>query len=391
MTELIELNERLEVDSGPIHDADDGHGGEPQDGIALCLSGGGYRAMLFHTGTLWRLNELSILPKLDRVSSVSGGSITSGVLGSRWNKLDLRNGTADNFASELVAPIRNLASRTIDIPSVIKGALWFGTIGDRVADYYRKYLFGNITLQKMPNFPRFVINATNMQSGALWRFSKPYMADYRVGEIERPTIELATAVAASSAFPPVLSPVVLKLDPTSFKTIPGNDLTSDEYREKVILADGGIYDNLGLETSWKRYKTILVSDAGQGFSPEPKLWRNWGSQTLRTLFTIDNQVRSLRRRQVVESFLATGPGSRKGAFWSIEADASRYTVSSPFDLPFERTTELAMVSTRLAALEDATQERLINWGYAVTDLGIRQYYDPAATVPTELPYPNRPI
>ena len=54
-----------------------GHEG-PGQGIALCLSGGGYRAMLFHLGTLWRLNELGYLPKLDRVSSVSGGSIQLG-------------------------------------------------------------------------------------------------------------------------------------------------------------------------------------------------------------------------------------------------------------------------------------------------------------------------
>ena len=55
--------------------------------IALCLSGGGYRAMLFHLGTLWRLNELGYLGKLDRISSVSGGSITSGVLAAHWSEL----------------------------------------------------------------------------------------------------------------------------------------------------------------------------------------------------------------------------------------------------------------------------------------------------------------
>src|SRR6266481_444265 len=44
-----------------------------EEGIALCLSGGGYRAMLFHAGVLWRLNEIGILRKLDRISSVSGG------------------------------------------------------------------------------------------------------------------------------------------------------------------------------------------------------------------------------------------------------------------------------------------------------------------------------
>ena len=49
----------------------------PAPGIALCLSGGGYRAMLFHLGALWRLNELAYLPKLLRISSVSGVAITS--------------------------------------------------------------------------------------------------------------------------------------------------------------------------------------------------------------------------------------------------------------------------------------------------------------------------
>jgi hypothetical protein len=36
----------------------------PKPGIALCLSGGGYRAMLFHLGALWRLAELGYLAKL---------------------------------------------------------------------------------------------------------------------------------------------------------------------------------------------------------------------------------------------------------------------------------------------------------------------------------------
>src|SRR6266699_2742085 len=59
----------------------------PRPGVALCLSGGGYRAMLFHLGALWRLNELAYLPQLTRISSVSGGSITAGVLGHRWGRL----------------------------------------------------------------------------------------------------------------------------------------------------------------------------------------------------------------------------------------------------------------------------------------------------------------
>ena len=71
------------VETGSDHD----DLGAPEPGIALCLSGGGYRAMLFHLGALWRLNEIGYLPKLERISSVSGGSITAGVLGLKWERL----------------------------------------------------------------------------------------------------------------------------------------------------------------------------------------------------------------------------------------------------------------------------------------------------------------
>src|SRR5690348_18283259 len=73
----------------PVHDTS---ATPPEPGIALCLSGGGYRAMLFHVGCLWRLNQLGMLARLDRISSVSGGSITSGVLGMNWRELGLAPG-----------------------------------------------------------------------------------------------------------------------------------------------------------------------------------------------------------------------------------------------------------------------------------------------------------
>jgi NTE family protein len=249
-----------------------------EDGIALCLSGGGYRAMLFHTGVLWRLNEIGLLPKLNRISSVSGGSITAGVLAFNWKNLNFQNGSASNFTDVIVTPIRRLADRTIDVSSVLTGTLWFGSVGDKIADAYRDNLFGRATLQdivdEVPGVsPRFVFNATNVQSGVLWRFMKQYMRDYRVGEVKNPKVELAVAVAASSAFPPVLSPVELDLDPEDFTPNSGTDLQGNDFRTQVVLTDGGVYDNLGLETAWKRYKTILVSDAGGGFGAEADIRR----------------------------------------------------------------------------------------------------------------------
>src|SRR5437762_335209 len=91
----------------------------PRPGIALCLSGGGYRAMLFHLGALWRLNELAYLPKLARISSVSGGSITAGVLAQRWHKLAFVNDIASRFNEEVVATIRAMANETIDVGDVL--------------------------------------------------------------------------------------------------------------------------------------------------------------------------------------------------------------------------------------------------------------------------------
>ena len=77
--------------------------------------------MLFHLGTLWRLNDAAYLGKLDRISSVSGGSITAGVLGLHWKDLGVNpNAPAPRF-SMVVDEVRKLAARTIDIGSVLEG------------------------------------------------------------------------------------------------------------------------------------------------------------------------------------------------------------------------------------------------------------------------------
>jgi NTE family protein len=213
---------------------------------------------------------------------------------------------------------------------------------------------------------------------------KPYMRDYRVGEVKKPKIDLAVVVAASSAFPPALSPVELDLNPEDFTPGSGTDLQGDEFRTQVVLTDGGVYDNLGLETAWKRYKTILVSDAGGGFSAEADPKRDWVRHSVRVLLTIDNQVRSLRKRQAVESFKAK---TRKGTYWSIDANlASDYQIQTPLECPYEKTSLLAQIDTRLQKLDRSTQEKLINWGYAVCDMGIRQYVHTSILPPKQFPF-----
>ena len=362
--------------------------GGPQEGIALCLSGGGYRAMIFHIGVVWRLYETGILHKVDRISSVSGGSITAGLLALKWRKLPSQPVSIQTFIHEIVTPLRALGRTTIDVKATILGLILPGRVSDRVAAAYESHLFGSATLQDMPDNPRFVINATNVQSGALWRFMKPFMRDYRVGEVKNPTVKLSVAVAASSAFPPVLSPVELQLDDASFTPSSGQDLQMPPYTTNPILADGGIYDNLGLETAWKRYRTILVSDAGGKLQPEPEPKSDWGRHAYRVLNLVDNQVRSLRKRQVIDSF---EQGARSGAYWGIRTDIGDYGLTDALACPAAATMKLAETPTRLQAMDDQLQERLINWGYAVCDAALRKYVNPAVGKPANFPYPKSKV
>jgi NTE family protein len=360
----------------------------PEPGMGLCLSGGGYRAMLFHVGALWRLNELGFLPRLAQVSSVSGGSITAATLGLHWGILAGGNWTLESFRQAVVKPIRQLAEETIDIESVVLGAILPGSINERLVKAYRQRLFGKATLQDLPDIPRFTINATNVMSGVLWRFAKPYMRDYRIGEVKAPQVPLAVAVAASSAFPPVLSPAKLDLEPQSFTPGSGLDLQQEPYTSLAFLSDGGVYDNLGLEPVWKKYQTLLVSDAGAALAPEPHPASDWLSHMLRILHIIDHQVRSLRKRQLIGAFEAK---LRSGAYWGIGTNISHYGLENALPCPYQATQVLARVPTRLAAMEPALQERLINWGYAVCDAALRRYAEPTAPAPVDFPYPDAGI
>src|SRR6267378_6014201 len=304
----------------------------PEDGIALCLSGGGYRAMLFHLGALWRINEMGLLPRLARISSVSTGSIVAGLLGLKWHALRF------------------------------------------VAAAYRRHVFGRATVQALPDAPRFVINATDLQSGVLWRFMKPYSRDYRVGEIPHSTVELARAVAASSAFPPFLSPARFAFREADYTKGSGEDLQYPPYTTQVLLTDGGVYDNLGLETTWKTFRTVLVSDAVGGVQPREKLKGNWISQSIRVEELIHAQVGSLRKRQLIASYRTS---ERQGAYWGIGSDISNYALADALPCPLDQTTELAKIPTRLKQLDAGVQERLIDWGYGICDAALRKHFNPA--------------
>ncbi len=361
-------------------------------GIALALSGGGFRATLFHLGSLWRLNEMGWLPKLTVITSVSGGSITAGYLGLRWKVLDFDDrGVAANLEEAIVKPLRKFCQGTYDIWAGALGLLPGVSGGDVVAESYREHLFGDATLQDLPDetkAPRFILYATSLQTGVSVRFSKTFLRDYKVGRIDNPTVPLSKVVAASSAFPPVLSPVNVEVNPGDWSWEKGNVYhDNSELKEKLVLTDGGVYDNMGLEAVFDRYETVIVSDAGAPFDLDRSPSGMWLSLTKRALLIASEQTRALRKRWLINEFKA---GTRKGTYWGIATRINDYGLDNVMAQDSERSAQFARIRTRLNKFENEEQERLINWGYALTDAAMRKHVAPQ-TARGVWPYPSQAL
>jgi NTE family protein len=375
-----------EAATQPVSDARET--GDPTSGTALCLSGGGYRAMLFHVGAVIRLNEIGWLRTLDRISSVSGGSITSATLALAWSRLDFApDGVAQKLTSLVVDPLREMAGRSIDKKSIIAGLLRPGqTVAEMVAGAYDRHLFHGATLRHLPadgEGPRFVINATSVQTGRLFRFSRPYEGDYTVGLWRQPSTRVCDAVAASSAFPPVLSPHTVEPSGQFDPSTAGENAAAG-FRSTVWLSDGGVYDNLGLETAWNRCRAILVSDGGGQLSAQTAPKRNWAEHAIRVTEIVDSQVRSLRKRQLVECYKRE---IREGTYWGIRSDVADYGLADPLVFPEADLNRARAVKTGLSKLDEATQRSLINWGYVIADTAVRRWVDPTVPKPNRLPIP----
>jgi NTE family protein len=374
----------------------------------LALSGGGYRAMLFSLGSVWRLNELGWLRKIDMITSVSGGSILNGVLATRWSQLAWNEaGVATDFPQRVAQPVRAIASKTLDLFAGIEGILSiFSSISDKVTDAYDRDLFHGARLQQSVapfekgKTPRFLFYATSLQTGSSVRIERKRLADYKIGEVPSPDLPVARVVAASSAFPPVLSPVQLDLEPSAWRSLPGSYLFDrDDLKHTLLLTDGGVYDNMGLEAIWDRCETVLVSDAGAPLDADPKPPTDWTRQAIRVLDIVTEQTRALRRRGLMQDFQQTqeegrvepSPPKRKGTYWGIKTKIGAYGLANALTGDNDTTTDLQHIRTRLNEFTATEQGRLINWGYALADAAMRTYVDPANAAPAKWPVPEFPL
>ena len=345
-----------------------------REGLALCLSGGGFRAALFHLGALRRLNELGILGRASAVSAVSGGSILAAHLATAVRPWPDPGQSVEAWEERVAAPFRRLASRSFrTVPILRRYALpWnWPRRGVAVESLRRAYerRLSPLALPDLPRSPRFVFNATDLVFGVNWVFERERIGDWRAGYLEPDgSWTVGRAVAASSCFPPVFGPMRLSIGAGD---LAGGEVDGEEGRRagRIRLTDGGLYDNLGLEPVWKHAATVLVSDGGAPFRFEV------GRRTLRLLaryFSIGaGQAASLRKRWLISSFRA---GILEGAYWGIGSSVERYGLERGRAYPRRLIEEVVCrVRTDLDGFGPAEIAVLENHGYFLADAAIRRH------------------
>lgn len=236
--------------------------------VALSLSGGGFRAAMFHLGTLSYLNRLILadgrcfLDIVNTISTISGGTITG-----LWYMMNFCKGrNTDESLKDL-----NHILTTIDFPKDVWNA--FMSKGNdnqsfikEAVKFYDKHFFNNETFGMIMeeadkrHIHHFSANGVDFTNGIAFRFqaskaiqnAKP---EFRYGLIgnkfhnidreDASKIKLSEILAVSSCFPGGFEPLTF---PKDFEFYSSDKSYQEKYKEwNIPLMDGGIADNQGIE------------------------------------------------------------------------------------------------------------------------------------------------
>lgn len=243
------------------------------DSLFVCLmfSGGGTRAAALSYGILETLRdtevridgrEKSLLDEVDCISSVSGGSFTAAYYGLYRERL------FDDFRTRfLERNIQGALARRLFNPVnwVRLASPWFSRI-DMAAELYDSGLFQGAPFKRLQSNgrPFVILNATNLGADRRFEFTQEYFE--AIGS-RLDSYKVARAVAASSAFPYLLTPISLEnypvaedykapwwyenaLRPADWTTERYNaaknlNVYLDKQKHYIHLMDGGLSDNIG--------------------------------------------------------------------------------------------------------------------------------------------------
>jgi len=353
--------------------------------LGLALSGGGFRAALYHVGVLAQLARLGVLRHVAVLSACSGGSPIGALYCLRLKQLaDRQRDLTPAGYCELVRTIeteflvavqRNLRVRAYLNP-------WKSLAGaNRMAELFDEHVFGRaIPLRDLrsPGLPRLIINAANLKTGHNWRFEAAGMAepardDPVFLEIDRnrrystplpADVTLGVACVASAGFPGVVPPLALG---------------------PALLADGGIYDDRAIDPLLDVGCTrFIISDASPQL-PDDEHPRTSTFYTLlrgsRIWFDRLRQLQLLRLLESQDRPVAY-PHLRKGLGSPIE---------NPEDFGVDRTVQERLMRVRidLDSFSDVEAFSLMLDGYLITGRELRKvrgFEDLIAASPIETPF-----
>ncbi len=249
--------------------------------IGLALSGGGFRATLYHLGLVRFLRDAGILQQITHITSVSGGSIMAAHLVLNWDQYTGSPKEFDEAASRLIEftrlDVRNRILRRFPLGLLLRWPRRLLGLSNRLLtrtglleSQYEKSLYGDKSLFELPERPQLHLLTTNLSEGCLCSFNRDGLWKMEVkaarSQIERVRVGLMTvsmAVTASSAFPGFFPPLELT----------GRDVGArgGEFGQQAYT-DGGVFDNLGVRmfrwltpllTGENALDGVMVSDVGK--------------------------------------------------------------------------------------------------------------------------------
>ena len=375
--------------------------------IALALSGGGFRATVFHLGVIARLAEEDRLEEVTFLSTVSGGSLCVGLV---HGLNDLTWPKSADFIQKVLPEARRVLM-TVDLQAAlvrrVLGSLGgiFGTRADDLSALMQKHWGITARLPDLPAKPRWIINATCYESGKNWRFERFRMGDYLFGYSYDVDLPVTDAMAASAGFPGLIGPLVLDTSQRAwfkYQARPERELTLDDPEQQkgyptipiqpafpqVHLWDGGVYDNHGLEGvhdfrhGWREGIDFLIVSDGAGRS-KPEAYRRGVPQLMRLATGIMmDQIRSLRSRAVLERLINHRDKDR-GAFLQtgntcqdvLEAAGRHNEIPQLAGacLDQEQANLAATMETVIRKLSKEEYDRLFRHGFEVADYTLYAY------------------
>ena len=217
--------------------------------IGIALSGGGIRATIFHLGLFKWLAENGLLEEVKRVSTVSGASLCVGLI---YTHNDLTWPSSKTFLSAVLPSIEKVILtndiQTSAVLRLIRSPYYWNKKPNVIARQLGHQWGIHGSLTDLSGSVAWYTNCTTYETGKRFRFCKENMGDYKIGYVEHPDIPLSHVMAASAGFPVLIGPYCLST--SGYKWSPSKYSSADySAPDKIIhLWDGGVYDNLGLES-----------------------------------------------------------------------------------------------------------------------------------------------